>query len=96
MTPSSDQNDQRAASEALRGNRITLRSALNAWGVRVVVVAVVLMVLNYFLGPLEWMWGGLAIYALISLGTSLLLMRLQNRQIDRLGRAAGLNDTDPR
>ena len=50
----------------------------------VAIMAVVLWLLNYFMGPFRWIWWVLLGYAVLSLAMNLLLSGLKNRQLDRI------------
>ncbi|MBK4214851.1 hypothetical protein JJJ17_02815 [Paracoccus caeni] len=76
------------ADRLLAQHREKPATILLTWIVRVLIVGLVLLVLNHFFGPLEWMWLGLALYALVSLFSSFALARLKRRQYEQLAKIA--------
>ncbi|TKW68744.1 MAG: hypothetical protein DI616_01765 [Paracoccus denitrificans] len=72
--------------EYLEKRRETPRQIVAIWAVRVCVAAVLLMIADWLFGPIAWIWWLLPIYAVISLALSFVMLRLQNRQLDRIQR----------
>lgn len=70
--------------DAIDQLRETPRVIFGTWVVRVAIMAVVLWLLNYFMGPFRWIWWVLLGYAVLSLAMNLLLSGLKNRQLDRI------------
>ena len=70
--------------DAIDHLRETPRGIFGTWVVRVAIMAVVLWLLNYFMGPFRWIWWVLLGYAVLSLAMNLLLSGLKNRQLDRI------------
>lgn len=65
-------------------NREQPKVLLATWAIRVAIMAVVLWLLNHFMGPFPWIWKLLALYAVLSLILSFVMARIKNKQLDRL------------
>lgn len=59
---------------------------LGTWVIRVIIVAAVIWLVNWFFGPFARIWWLLPIYATISLVMSFVLSGLKNRQVNRMER----------
>ncbi len=91
--PAPDEFDDRTLSEIKaegRENLARLRDTpgliLGTWAVRVAIVAAVIWLVNWLLGPFARIWWLLPIYAVISLVMSFAMSALKNRQVDRIER----------
>ena len=63
--------------------RDSVRRVLAAWTLRLAIVCVLAIVLVQWQGPTPFLWVALAIYAAVSLGSSIMIERARRRQIAR-------------
>ena len=86
---SEDELMSREEAESLaRRNMMSPASIVFAWCIRVAIMALLLWVLNRFMGPFSWIWWAWGAYAVLSLVSSLLLNRFKSNQLRKLAEIA--------
>lgn len=66
-----------------RDMRDSVRRVLSSWLLRLAIITAFVLVLRQMQGPSPWLWPALALYAAVSLLTSIMLERSRRRQADR-------------